>query len=370
MEKQAPFLLSTDYSPSFITDRLTVLWALNESGLGGIMHAIKSPFTGILVGGIAIILITLIANFADKKIKTIIKATTIVLIVKAIVSPHSPLPAYFAVGFQGLAGALLFGFISSHRLAALILGIVGLSESALQKIITLTLIYGTSLWESIDLFFNYVLQAFGLSNQAGSFPGSDVLIALYLGLYLLAGILVGYLAGIIPRELTKSNPHQDAVVTRQLMELNQSLSSLPPASIPFWRRGFFKFGVVLTGIIIVFTTIDPELKGINRSVYVMIRTFLVITAWYLVASPLLTRLMRVLLKKKQQRYANEVEQILVLLPRLRGVTIIMWKHAAPTRLPGRLKHFLLSLIAYTLTCPPGESRKDKNDHQVISSTIR
>ena len=33
--------------------RLTALWALNECGLGGILHAVKSPFTGLVLGSIA-----------------------------------------------------------------------------------------------------------------------------------------------------------------------------------------------------------------------------------------------------------------------------------------------------------------------------
>ncbi len=43
--------------------RLTALWAFSESGLGGILHALQMPFTGLLVGGMAILLISLIAFF-------------------------------------------------------------------------------------------------------------------------------------------------------------------------------------------------------------------------------------------------------------------------------------------------------------------
>ena len=56
---------------SKIISRLTALWALSEAGLGGILHALQSPFTGLFVGGFAIILISLIAYFADDKWETI-----------------------------------------------------------------------------------------------------------------------------------------------------------------------------------------------------------------------------------------------------------------------------------------------------------
>ena len=88
-------------------NRLTALWALNESGLGGVLHAAKFPFTGIFVGGFAVILISLIARYSNYSFKAILKATAMVLMIKAAVSPHSPFPAYLAVSFQGLLGALI-----------------------------------------------------------------------------------------------------------------------------------------------------------------------------------------------------------------------------------------------------------------------
>ena len=75
-------------------ERLTALWALNEAGLGGLIHAMRVPFTGIVVGSTAVVLIALIAFFAERKAQAILKATVIVLLIKAAASPHTPLPAY------------------------------------------------------------------------------------------------------------------------------------------------------------------------------------------------------------------------------------------------------------------------------------
>jgi hypothetical protein len=111
-------------------ERLTALWALNEAGLGGIMHAFRTPFTGIFVGGLAIVMITLIAHFSERKWSAVTRALVIVLIVKAAASPHSPLPAYLAVSFQGLMGALIFSALPNLRLGALLLGVLGLLEAA------------------------------------------------------------------------------------------------------------------------------------------------------------------------------------------------------------------------------------------------
>jgi tetrahydromethanopterin S-methyltransferase subunit C len=40
-----------------------------ECGLGGVLHALQMPFTGLLVGGLAVIIITFIAQVSGKKYK-------------------------------------------------------------------------------------------------------------------------------------------------------------------------------------------------------------------------------------------------------------------------------------------------------------
>jgi hypothetical protein len=139
-----------------IIDKLTALWALNESGLGGFLHVFNSPFTGLIVGGVSILLISLIAYYAENKVESILKALVIVLVIKMAVSPYSPFGAYVAVSFQGLFGALLFSKFSWKGATLMILGIVTFLESALQKLLILTIVYGTGLWEAINIYGAWV----------------------------------------------------------------------------------------------------------------------------------------------------------------------------------------------------------------------
>ena len=126
--------------------RLTALWALSESGLGGAMHAFKIPFTGFFLGGFAILIVCLIAYHSTHKWKAIIQATLLVILIKATASPQSPPMAYVAVAFQGLIGALLFSIIPFFRLAAVLFGMLALLESATQKFLLTTLIFGKSMF--------------------------------------------------------------------------------------------------------------------------------------------------------------------------------------------------------------------------------
>ena len=54
--------------------RLTAVWAFCESGLGGILHAMQMPFTGLVVGGLAVIIICFIAALTDRNYVQLLQA--------------------------------------------------------------------------------------------------------------------------------------------------------------------------------------------------------------------------------------------------------------------------------------------------------
>lgn len=94
--------------------RLILLWAFSESALGGMLHALRIPLTGLFVGGSAVIFISLIAHYSDGK-SSILKATLIVMIIKFVVAPYTPLPAYFAVFVEGLLGLFFFNILNLKK---------------------------------------------------------------------------------------------------------------------------------------------------------------------------------------------------------------------------------------------------------------
>lgn len=67
----------SDEQKRLAIQRLTALWAFSESGLGGVVHALKIPFTGIMLGGFAVIIITLIAYFSEKSTSIFYKASSL-----------------------------------------------------------------------------------------------------------------------------------------------------------------------------------------------------------------------------------------------------------------------------------------------------
>jgi hypothetical protein len=188
---------------NIIITKLTALWALNESGLGGMMFALQIPLTGFFVGGFAIILIGLIAFYSDNNFKQVIKATVLVLIIKAMASPHAPPPAYLAVAFQGVTGALLFSCIRNYKVAAILLAILAMAESSLQKIIVMTLIYGKSIWIALDKSIEGISKDFSIHSQL-SF--SYWIIGIYVLIHVFWGILIGVFSGRLPHLISKHTP--------------------------------------------------------------------------------------------------------------------------------------------------------------------
>ena len=326
-------------------ERLTALWALNEAGLGGLIHALRVPFTGIVVGSTAVVLIALIAFFAERKAKAILKATVIVLLVKAAASPHTPLPAYVAVAFQGLAGALLFGFLPSLRLGALLLGLLALWQGAVQKLLVMTILYGKSLWEAVDSVGRWILGKMG--SGSGELTPTGWFLFFYLGYYTVAGLVTGWLAGAIPGEIARAlkNPRPAPLPAPGESPL---AGAVPSSRKRWWRRTPFKAGVVLAALLAVLMLLHPGQEGWAKGVRVFVRASLVLALWMLVVRPLGQALFRRFRLREQGVYGAEVSRALEQFPALRQAAGVAWRESAAADGFRRWKKFLVELIVLAL----------------------
>lgn len=324
--------------PGAVT-RLTALWALNECGLGGIMFALKIPFTGIFVGGFAVVLLSLIAYYSHYQYRKILRATLLVLIVKATVSPHSPPPAYLAVAFQGAAAALFFGGLRRYRPAALLLALTAMLESAGQKVIVLTLLYGNSLWLALDKLYEGIARDFRLPGGHGF---SYWLLLLYLLLYLVWGLAVGLFAARLPQQLQR----QEALILAGYSgTIGHTEGALPVAVRK--RRRWPVFLLVLLFILLVFA-----LGGQYRSyklLYILLRSLAAVLLLFFVLRPLLTVLIRRWLQARRAPVRQEAGALIDKLPALRRFIRPSWQLARDrAKGIGRLRYFILSMIVFTL----------------------
>ena len=181
---------------------LVVFWAFVESFLGGVLHALQVPLRGIVIAGAAVACLITIAAVSSGNLSRptrffssdLIKATLAVMVVKLLLSPQAPPPAYVAMLFQGFTAYLFFGLSPSFRIAALLFSVLALLETAFQKVLVLYLFFGSDFWAT---FSNWINE---LHLQFAFLPMSlQAIVVTYLVLYLLAGLLIGYWFGRWPQ---------------------------------------------------------------------------------------------------------------------------------------------------------------------------
>jgi hypothetical protein len=336
--------------PLIHSERLISLWALSEAALGGVLHAFQIPLTGLFVNSSAVLFMVLIASTAEKK-GTILKATLIVLIVKGMVSPHTPLNAFIAVGFQGLVGEILLGSRRHFLFASIMLGIITLLQSAIQKVIVLTLVFGNTLWESIDIFGNFVLNQLPFFN-----PPSDPLnisfwlITIYIGIHLLAGIGIGILSAKVPgwiaQEIKNDGKKYKIDGSPPVLEIKTNRKKKnwlkKPSSLLI---------LLLAGVIIISSYIFPEISGTQgvKALIMIFRSISIMFLWYILVGPFLFKIYQKFLKSKQNAYAEEVQQTIQILPSLRYIIYQSWDKSRDFKRFRKIKAFIILTIINILT---------------------
>jgi hypothetical protein len=328
---------------SIAIQRLTALWAFTESGLGGIMHALQFPFTGLLVGGMAVIMICLIADMSERSYKSILKSAIIVLIVKAMVSPYTPFTAYIAVSFQALLGFGLFSLLRINFISILLLSTIAMLESAMQKILVLTLFFGKSLWKAMDSMLEWLSKQLGSSISNGSYW----VIAVYLFIYLAGGIFIAWLAKRTIRSFKEDMPVF-------VLEKHGSLTPVAPVTVKSAPQKRFKkiwilIFVMLTISAMLFIFSNNQNQGWLEVAKTISWTISAILLWFMVISPLLTKAMQRFLHKNESRYSDEVLRTLSFLPVLKQLTGLAWQQSKLHKGANRLYFFFVSLIHATLT---------------------
>lgn len=308
----------------------------------------RIPFTGLILGNVAVILITLISKFSGKN-GSILKATLIVLIVKGIISPYTPLMAYLAVSLQGIFGELIFYKRKFPAVSALALGIIVSLFSSVQKVFFLTVIFGQNLWESIDQFAVIVFKEFfGLISS--NIAVSKWLILIYASIHFVFGILAGLYAARLSRRadsLLNSANKNLFDVNSYVEEKNIKIKKLKHKRWWFKPSGIFFFVVTLT--VFVFSYYYPESSGIKKdSILIMlVRGILLMFIWYKFASPLLMLWFKKLINKKKNKYTREIENVVGVLPIFKSIVKFCWRETSGSKGIKRIHRFF-SLTLFNL----------------------
>jgi hypothetical protein len=271
------------------------LWAVAECGIGGIMHGMKIPFTGIIVGGISIVCLYFISKYSANKKTAIIEATATVISIKLMASPHSPWQAYVAVMFQSLMAIV---FLTGERInlaQTFLFSIITQIESAVQRILIMVLVFGNNFFKALDESAIKLVKSLGLS-----FDGSFVIPVFvgYLVLHFCTGLILGYW---LPR------------IEKDVQILHENNPTLPDSNIEWSPKKNKKmWGMVIMGLFI--PLLISYILNDKSYLFTFLRVMAITTIFIFVLTPVLKYFIRMVSKSSQNK--GFVEEIISQLPRL------------------------------------------------------
>ncbi len=328
--------------------RITALWAFSESAFGGILHALTIPLRGIFINAAAVLFISLIALFS-KSSKEILKSTLIVILIKALVSPHSPLTAYFAVSIQGLVGYLLFLNKNFFRTSALLLGIITLFFSGIQKIVVLTILFGNNLWKSINIFVKQVANEFLSLGFHPDIHYGFLLIGIYVFIHLIAGTIIGIYAGGLPKKLDE---YSDKI---KEIDFGVSLSELPKKIKKGKKKSWLMrpTGIIIISILLVlliYSYFNPYKSNIASVdiLIMLVRSIVLTIIWYALLAPIVKNMFQKFISGKKSFYSEDIDEILNLFPHFKKIVGFTWNESQRLKGLKRIKYFLSTSFYYLL----------------------
>jgi hypothetical protein len=327
--------MKASLSPSQL--RITALWAFCEAFLGGILHGFHVPFAGLVLSAFAAICMCAVAmkDFSPGKI---LHATLLVMIVKLTLSPHTPVTAYFAVLLQGLFGELIFTIKTPYKIASYLIAVFGLMQSAFQKLIVLTVLFGMEGWKALDEFLNSVLETFGPLNTEYSL----YIITAYLLLHFIAGLAAGRFASLLPQlPLLNQKTEINAV------PLQNSNHTKRKSSVVYWI-----LFILISAVIYRMYADESFFSGISsKPAKLIIRSVIIIVFWYFFLSPLLMMLFRKWLLNRKSAFATETKAILALLPGMKSIILYAWMISAKFKGVKRISNFISTSFRLLLSSP-------------------
>ncbi|MEQ1744576.1 MAG: hypothetical protein ABMA02_04065, partial [Saprospiraceae bacterium] len=245
------------------------------------------------------------------------RATLLVILVKALVSPHTPPTAYLAVAFQGTAGALLLCYLRPFGLAALLYGFLAITESALQKLLTLYLFFGKSLIEATDIFFADVLRVFGV--QSGVSWAWAAVYA-YVGLYAVWGLVLGIWLPLLPGQLER----------RAAEYANVQLEASPFDAEVSKKMGrkWLGAGFVLLFITLTFVFAGGKAVGGQKALYAVLRTVAVLVMWFFLLQPVVAYFFKRWAERRAEQERGTLAQIMDFMPDLRSQAVPLYRYVA------------------------------------------
>jgi hypothetical protein len=201
-----------------------------------------------------------------------------------------------------------------------VLALLAMVESAFQRVVSITILYGNDFWTAVNSF----LKKLTGSEQVTDY--SFFIILWYVLIHIVVGILVGVWAGFLPQRIR----YMGALQKKYSVEAVGTTISIPKrkrkksirlvlfiiwiALLAIYIQSFFKLGTALL----------PSAMVLR----ILIRSVIIVLTWYFLISPVLKQLLHKWLQRKKQQSAEQVQQVLNLLPSTQGLVSKSWQLAS------------------------------------------
>lgn len=316
--------------------RIISLWIISECILGGIIHGIKIPISGLIVGSFSVICICLIAKYSKEK-NNIITGAILVSIFKFSLSPHSPFTAYVALYFQAILGEFIFRKANVSSFRIYLFSIVCLLESGVQRIIIMTIVYGKNFWLVIDETFKKIFD------HDLFITYSNLLIAVYIIIHIAVSVLIGYFIKSFFNNFNKWK--------KEFLEIEFNLNNLNSGKQKVNKKKSFinlysiTWGALLLIYIISYLTNLFNSLFTNILFQILIRSVFILLTWILIIFPILQYFFRKWISNKKEKFANQLNLINTLLPLTQQIIKCSWFYTKDLKGYARYKMFLkISLV--------------------------
>jgi hypothetical protein len=322
--------------------RITTLWAVFESFLGGLLHALHYPFTGLVLGFLASVCLTTLAINGYQR-GQLIKSTLVVIAVKFMCAPHTPPMAYLAVFMQGAFAEAIFYSRLFVRVAAFSLPVFCIVYSGMQKLLVLTIFLGNNFWLSLNQFMVQIAKKFNYS-QTSSYV--YYVVVGYLGVHVTAGLVAGY----FNIKLVHSFNKRSTLITPLPTAGKNGFIATTP------KKSNKKKYIIVVGTILLLLAVQflPALKNVlpkNAIILLLIRVFLVFIIWQFILLQVVQKLLQRWFRYFNKKNNGTIQQVIQLMPSFKQVLQQLWQQSAGRSYFTRLKFFILHIFNWVLYAP-------------------
>jgi hypothetical protein len=198
---------------------LTALWALGEAG-GGLLGMFKLPLSGLIVSSFAVLVISLLCFYNRSASKPLLKAWMVVMMVKFAFHPLASPLAYFALTFQVLFVVFCTRFFQNRKTAIVVAAVGCLMQSCLMQLFLVQKkVIEYDFWHGANQFkMTHIADRFVLNIV----QGNAILMGLYVFLFLIVGLLTGWMAYHLPQNIQRESQRLHRLVPLNVVPLTSA----------------------------------------------------------------------------------------------------------------------------------------------------